>query len=254
MSVGGGPLYERLEQLLLGEEGERIRSLDHYMQREEPANTITVLTTNTSNLRRIGSILTDTDREFRRAAVIIGSGPDGRPSYYFGDTALPPRPVHPVDGGFLVRDASPGSLHLLVDAYGAVLTLLLSQPMSALVTIAALGQTAASVRVWLNRRKHADLDKQPLEALTEARRGVGRVLEATPDQRIDIRPPEEDERYSVVRDDAEALPEPPVMPLQEQAEVPGSELYAGEFYVRGHQITYIRTYPDGTQDTIYVQS
>lgn len=215
------------------------------MQRSVPGSTITVLTSNTSNLFRIGSIATDTDREFRRAAAILG--PERRPNYNFGgDTVLPPRPVHPVYGGLLVRDASPGSLHLLVDAYGLVLTLLLSQPMSALVTIATLGQTAASLRAWLNRRRRADLGEQPLAALTEAGGDVGRVLQEAPDQQIEIHPPGEDERFPVAVEDVEAPVEPPAMPE--------SVLHAGEFYVRGRQITHIRNYPDGRQDIIHVQS
>ena len=255
MPIEGDPPYKRLERLLLGKEGERIHSLNDYMQREEPANVITVLTTNTSNLFRIGSIITETDREFRRAVVITRFEPEGRHSYYFGgDTALPPRPVHPVYGGFLVRDASPGSLHLLVEAYGEVLTLLLSQPMSALVTVATLGQTAASLRAWLNRRRRADLDEQPLTTMTEAGGDVGRVLQETPDQQIEIRPPEEGEGFLVTQEGVEAPLEPPVMPLQEHPEVPGSVLQAGEFYVRGRQITHIRTYPDGSQDIIQVKS
>lgn len=127
--------YRRLEELLRGAEGERIRSLDDLMQRAEPVNTVTVLTISSSSLYRIGSIATDTDREFRRAAAIIGQGPEGRHDYDFGgDRGLPPRPIHPVDGGLLVRDASTGSLHLLVELYGEVQTLMLSRPVSTLVS------------------------------------------------------------------------------------------------------------------------
>jgi hypothetical protein len=227
MPVEGGSPYERLEELLLGGEGERIRSLDDDMRRAEPVRTITVLTSDSSNVRRIGSFITNTDRELRRAVVIIG--PQGRPYDFGGDTGVPPRPVHPVDGGLLVRDASPGSLELVVDAYGDVLALLISQPMSALVTVATLGQGFASLRAWLRRRRD-DLGEEQLPVLREARGGVGRVLHETPDQQLEIYPTGEDEGPFV------------------------SILDAGEFYVRGRQITHIRIYPDGTQDIIYVQS
>jgi len=254
MPIEGDSPYERLGRLLLGKEGERIRSLDDYMQRETPTKIVTVLTIDSSNLLRIGSIITDTDREFRRAVVIIRPELGAKHIASGSDKVPPPRPVHPVYGGLSVRDASSGSLHLLVEAYGDVLTLLLSRPMTALVAVATLGSAAASVRAWFNRRSNAHLGEQPLDTLTGAGGDVGRVLQETPDEQITILPPEGDLGFYTVRQDVEAPPEPPVMSPQEDSGVHGSELQVSDLYARGRQITHIRIYPDGTQDIIQVKS
>jgi hypothetical protein len=245
MPIYEGSPYERLDELLSGSAGESIRSLDTDMRRAEPISTTIILTSNSSNLTRIASNITDTDRELRRTVVIIGPQPRSSDYYYFlRESGRPPRPIHPTYGGLLVRDASPGSLHLLTEAYGDVLTLLLSQPVTALVALSTLGQTYASLRVWLRRKRRVDLDEQPLTALTEAGGDVSRMLQGPPDQRLGIHPIEGDEGPFVTQGDAE--PEPSVRPV--------SEFQSDEFYVRGRKITIIRNSPDGTQDIIHVES
>lgn len=140
--------YVRLEGLLQSREGERIRELDRYLQRRQPTSTVTILTITSSRLIDIGPALTITDRELRRAVRILETEPySDENSYNFGiGPGSRPRPISTRRGGLRVYGATAGSIHLFVEAYGEVQNLLLSKPITAVVTICTLSQATASIR------------------------------------------------------------------------------------------------------------
>jgi hypothetical protein len=268
--------YDELENRLLGGEGSTIRLLDQYLRRREPVNTITVLIVNSSRLINIGPALTYTDRELRRAVSILGSEPDeDEASYNFGRPGFRPRPIRPSAGGLLVDDASAGSLNLIVEAYGAVLSLLQSQPVAALCTIFTLSQIPASIRTWIDRPRREDEglfnSRQVLDLLRESRGNTARVLpEDTPDHELDVVPTQyeaqlgESEEWDT--DDQEPdipmapdISYPPTpdeeVPTIGTGQAPRESVYrTNEFEVRGREIIHIRISADGTQDIINVKS
>ncbi len=267
--------YGDLESLLLGREGSTIRLLDQYMRRREPVSTTTVLIVKSSRLISIGPVLTYTDRELRRAVSILGPEPDeDEASYNFGSPGFRPRPIPASAGGLLVDDASAGSLNLIVEAYGAVLSLLQSQPVTALCTIFTLSQIPASIRTWINhpRRDERGLfnSRQVLDLLRESHGNTMRVLpEEPPDHELDV-VPTEDGAWTRESEEWETDDEGPELPIIPDAphpirdkevstvglgRAPRESVYrTDEFEVRGREIIHIRISADGTQDIINVKS
>jgi hypothetical protein len=257
--------YGQLEEILLGDGGRRIRRLDRDMTTRPPLNTLTILTTNSSRLVSIGPIITTTDRELRRAVAILGSEPPvDEPSYAFGTQGRRPRPISPNAGGLRVYGAGAGSLHLLVEAYGDVLALLLSKPVSALVTLSALGHVGAILRVWLNRPRRDELGRtnadQTIDALKRSGDSIPRMLhDDRPDYEIDVNPSQDGELSVVQEDRVPYAEESPILyTVPPTATVHAGKyeatIHVGDIEARGRQITHTRTYSNGTQDIIHIES
>src|ERR1700735_4292484 len=126
--------YARLAIILRSQEGGHIRHLDQEMRSREPASIFLILTSRSSRMINVGPLITATDRGLRRAVPIFGHRSSyafydyefGDADYYYlgsgpGDR---PRPIPPDYGGLELSDAVPGSFHMLVTAYGNVLSLL----------------------------------------------------------------------------------------------------------------------------------
>jgi hypothetical protein len=155
--------YVRLEELWLGPEGQIARREDEVMRTPGPSQTITIITLPDPRLSRIGALITDTDRELRRAVTILGGGTSGFGVGAFTVGAGPgvrPRPISSLDGGLWISDAEAGSLHFIAAPFGMLMNLLLSRPVSAFVTTLALWGSAGQIRTWRSRRK------DPLEGIT----------------------------------------------------------------------------------------
>lgn len=110
----------------------------------EPTKTYTVFETDTSQVTRLGLDLVQFDRELRRAAQLLGGSQRGLRSL------PPPLPVR--QGGMRVREVDVKSTETLVQAYGLVQDVLLSNPLQLFLAAQALRQNAARVRVWFRRQ------------------------------------------------------------------------------------------------------
>lgn len=277
--------YERLESLLRGPEGERIRSLDREMRLTEPTQISIILATESSRLTRIGNLLTNTDRELRRVTKIVGVNqnlPDT--AYSFGTVSRRPSPIGPWAGGLQVEDANIGSLYLLVKAYGYVLSLLTSKPVAALTALITLSQGAGSIHLW-PRRRHDPLAgvsaRQLLDIIkelggnpAELLGGYARSLEISTRPAISEFAQEEDDQEHASGppipldlppepSDKEGIAEPRSPAEDEQEYIDfGPPYHATDEYepsaldeatATGRRITYIREYPDGTREVIYVE-
>lgn len=246
--------YERLEQLLTGEPGERMREIEQSMRSGGEAETTTLLTNNNSRLASIGSLLTRLDREMRRAATILGTRPDAAPPYFLGGPGFRPRPISSTEGGLLVVDARPGSLNLLIEAYGTVVTLLTSQPVLALTTALTLGQQSCAMRVWIRDRiiSRANDSRIAIDDMERVRGDLNRPGRRPPSFELDIRR-SADEQVSVENRDAAlglVRGATPILPPRSDI----AHLAMGQLMASGSKVTVLRTYADGTQDLILVES
>lgn len=242
--------YERLTMLLAGDDGDRIRGFDQAMRSRGECEIGIVLTSKSSRLSEVGPLITRTDRELRRAAAILGSDSEGGSGHYpFGDDSWNrPRPISAKRGGLQIDDATVGSLHLLVRAYGEVLSILTSVPLQALTTLMALGQSVGAIRFW--RR-----DKDPLAGMS-ARQFLNTIKELGGDPATILKrdpvsleikmQPTPGERMLERRDTDTFEMMTPTFNIDEVS-------FSGEIIARGRLITYIRRYPDGTQDIIHVE-
>src|ERR1700757_2855139 len=103
--------WEQLNEILYGEDGRNIRLYDQEMASQTPMNFRIILSSRSSRMADIGSLITRTDRELRRAVTIFESEP-----YYLGEQGNRPRPISPNYGGLQVADAVLGSFHMLLEA------------------------------------------------------------------------------------------------------------------------------------------
>lgn len=110
----------------------------------QPRTTFTVFETDTSQVTRLGLDLVQFDRELRRAAQLFG----GTQRTSFG--SLPP-PLSVREGGMRVCEVDVKSTEALVQAYGVLHDVLLSNPVQLFLAAQALRQNAARVRVWFRR-------------------------------------------------------------------------------------------------------
>jgi hypothetical protein len=262
--------YERLATLLRGDEGEQIRSYDRDMRSRESSGIVITLTSRSSRLINVGPLVTTTDRELRRAVAIFASDSRYRYErgstrreysfeegpYYLGRPRDRPRPISANDGGLEIADSTVGSLHLLIIAYGAVQSLLTSKPLQALITAIALGQGTGSIRLWL-RRSSDPLEgisaRHALDVIKAFEGDMARLMQGDePNLEIEMQQAvEEGELFEDHESDRQieeqALAEyPPPPPIADEVN------QLGEIITRGRRLTYIRNYPDGTQDIIYV--
>lgn len=235
--------WEQLNEILYGEDGRNIRLYDREMASQRPVNFSVILSSQSSRMADIGSLITRTDREVRRAVTIFGSEP-----YYLGEEGNRPRPISPNYGGLQVADAAIGSLHILLEAYGEVVSLLTSMPLQALIAALALNQSAGSIRLWLRRKKDPLVGmsaRQLLEIIKEYNGDTARIMQGQdPDLKIETQVAE-DEMQSFARDTI--MPE--TLPTRVLS---GREDHFTGIILRGRRITYTRNYPDGSQDIIYV--
>lgn len=235
--------WEQLNEILYGEDGRNIRLYDQEMASQPLANFSLILSSRSSRMADIGPLMTRTDREVRRAVTIFSSEP-----YYLGEEESRPRPISPNYGGLQVADAAHGSLHVLLEAYGEVVALLNSKPLQALIALLALGQSAGSIRLWRRRKKDplAGMSaRELLEIIKESGGDTRRLMRGqNPDLKIETR--ETGDGVQSVAGSVEAIRATPAPVL------PEGEDYFPRIIARGRQIAYIRNYPDGAQDTIYV--
>jgi hypothetical protein len=251
--------YEQLATLLQGPEGVCIRRFDHDMRSREPSSITIVLTSRSSRMINVGPLITTTDRELRRAVAIFGLsssygfydydfGEEGY--YYLGDSPGDhPRPIPANYGGLELADAISGSFHMLVTAYGYVLSLLASKPLQALTAVVTLGQGIGNIHVWSHRKKDPLTGISARQALDVIKSFGGDTTALMrgdePNLQIEIQPAS-DETGSIVHREP-PYEAPPAMPTI------GDEINRfGESVTRGRRITYIRNYPDGAQDIIYI--
>lgn len=249
--------WQQLNEILQGEDGDNIRRFDEVMAADPSTEFSLILTSRSSRLADIGSLITRTDREIRRAVTIFGSEP-----YYLGERYNRPRPISPNSGGLQIADSIPGSFHMLLEAYGEVVTLLTSLPLQALISALTLGGSAGSIRLWFRRRKDplAGMSaRQLLEVLKEFEGDTARLMEGQdPDLKVDTQETEDEEQLSMIAPmDPLGVAYPALDPeMPEYVAPPGPPTPAdqpGGFIVKGRRITYIRNYPDGRQDIIYVE-
>jgi hypothetical protein len=246
----GASVYERLETLLLGPQGDRIRDFDRVMGTHGECIITVILTSKSSRLSDVGALIARTDRELRRAVNIIGQEYENvEGSYYFGTVWNRPRPISVNEGGLQVADASTGSLHLLVKAYGDVLALLTSKPLAALTALVTLSQSVGNIRFW--PRRHQDpLDdisaRQLLNVIKELGGDPANLLRGYPASlEIQIEPAP-NERIMEQPETARIRYEAPIVHMVDKV---GK---SRETIIRGRQITYIRDYPDGSREVIFV--
>jgi hypothetical protein len=228
---------------LYGEDAGNIRLYDDEMASEPLANFSLILSSRSSRMADIGPLMTRTDREIRRAVTIFSSEP-----YYLGEEGNRPRPISSNYGGLQVADAALGSFHMLLEAYGEAVTLLNSKPLQALIALLTLGGSAGSISLWLRSRKDplAGMSaRELLEATKESGGDTTRLMRGHhPNLKIETRETE-DEMQSSARVE-EALDVVPSLVI------PGQEGRFSGAVLTGRRITYVRNYPDGSQEVIYV--
>ena len=198
-------------------------------------------------MANIGPLITTTDRELRRAVAIFRSG-----SYNPGSQWNRPRPIPTSYGGLGTAYVAVGSVHMLLTAYGEVLTLLTSAPVQALTSVLTMGQSFGSIRLWRHRKKgslagiNARQDLMCLRNWEAIRQGS---CKDCPSLEVEIQNTE---------GEGEAFTDPEIPDGGRHIDVPRASIEVdsvnryGEIVAQGRRITYIRTYPDGTQDVIYV--
>lgn len=198
-----------------------------------PTSSRTLVSVAAVDLYHAGVGLALLDRELRRATVLVRRK---------GRIDELPRPLALADGRLRIREASAGSLDILVDPLGAMADVLLSHPVQLLLTAGALIGWVRTVRGWV--RQSGDLladvsARQALEILREFGRGpTGKIGE--PSEVIDgrRRPRRKRHRAPEVEQAAPAIP---------QLELPdGSRASA-------NRIVHVRIYDDGTQDILTLE-
>jgi hypothetical protein len=242
--------YERLESILEGAEGERVRRFDQSMDTDEPVQISIILTSLGSHLGYVGGLLTRTDRELRRVVNILDPAfSHTYDTYYLGTPSNRPKPISPKDGGLRIEDATAGSLHLLVQAYGHVLSLLTSRPLAALTTLITLGQGAGSIHLWPRRRN------DPLERMSARQLlNVIRELGGDPAQLMRGQPASFEMNVEpIIDEDLHAYPEDSYIDFRPALYVADESNRSGEIIVRGRRMTYIREHQDGTKEIIYIE-
>jgi hypothetical protein len=243
--------YERLDGILRGGEGDNIRSYDQDIASRQPSNIGLTLTSRSSRMTNVGPLIITTDREFRRAVTILRSD-----SYDLGTESWNrPRPISPNYGGLELTGATPGSFHMLLAAYGEVLSLLTSKPLQALITVFALGQGFGSIRFWRRRKKDVLAGMTARQALDVIKAYGGdseRLMQGDrPDLEIEIQQPEDDaEGEDELFTHPELTEDIPTVAVPTLATVRVSR--SGEIVLRGSRITCILTHPDGTQSVAYI--
>ena len=193
--------YEYLDTILRSGEGDNIRNYDQAIASREASDISVILTSSSSDMTQVGSLISTTDREFRRAVAIFD--PD---YYYLRESQAYPRPISPNYGGLEIVDAAPGSFYMLLKAWGAVESLLTSKPIQALTAAVTLSQGFGTIRFW-QRRKKDPLEgisaRQALDAIKAFGGDAVKIMQGDrPDLEIEIQQ---------VDDEAElvARPEPP---------------------------------------------
>jgi hypothetical protein len=246
--------YDRLAQILHSNEGDIFRDYDEDIAYRGSSEFALIVSSRTSQMSAVGSMMEKTDREFRRAATILRGG-----RRYLGGPGYRPRPISAAVGGLELLDAAPGSFHLLVTAYGDVLSLLLSQPITALTTVLTLGQGFGDIRVW--RRKRTGMlgeanHRRVLEAIGRAGGDVSALAREAPSHKLDLREFRHETQGREVGDTETISLKAPGFALA-GASVPGiaDELNKIDYEIfRGRSITYVRNYIDGTQDIAHIGS
>lgn len=240
--------YEELDRILHDHIGDNIRDYDQDMASRRPSDINLYLTSRGSRLADIGPLITRFDRGVRRSVTIFRDD-----SYYLGEPRDRPRPISSNAGGLELTEAAPGSFHMLLKAYGEVLSLLTSKPLQALTAVIALGQGVGSIRFWHHRKKDALAGisaRQALDVLKEFGGNAPSLLQGdTPDLEVRINPAIGDLRGLHASPPVPRPEVPPFPPMSVDIVTVGS---SRDIIVRGQRITYVRNYPDGTQDIIYV--
>jgi hypothetical protein len=239
--------YEQLDRVLRGSEGEEIRDYDREIALRRPSSVAIVLTSRSSRMTDVGRIIARTDRELRRSATILRSN-----RYYVGTEWDRPTPISPNSGGLTLIDAVPGSIHVLLEAYGKIQSLLVSKPLQALTTLLALEQGFSNIRFWSPRKKDplAGISaRQALEVLKAYGGDTGRLMrEDSPNLVIEIDKAKEERevfRHPELPENVAVTGAP--SPL---AEVRVSR--SGEVIIRGQRLTCILEHPDGSQSIIFL--
>jgi hypothetical protein len=246
MSTSISP-YEWLDRILRGGEGENIRSYDQDIRSREPSEISLILTSQSSHMAYVGPLITTTDREFRRAVSIFRSD-----SYYLGEPGRRPRPISQNYGGLEITDVAFGSVHMLLTAYGEVLSLLTSRPLQALTAVLTVGQSAGTIRLWRQRKRDSLAGmsaRQALDVLKEFNGDPAGLMQGKgPDLEIEIQPtPDERQPFT-----DPGQPESNLH-IYIQNTIPVVKVnQVGEIILTDRQITIIRRYPNGTYDIIYV--
>jgi hypothetical protein len=188
--------YLNLKNILSGSSGTEIAAIEQSVIAEPPSETVTILSFRTSVFGQIGSLITETDREFRRVAALLSAPRE----LQFSDDFPYSKPIPTSWGGFRVIEVSTGSLHVLVEPFGMLVSVLASQPVTALIAAQTLWQNAGTIRAWL-RRRHDELDGVTAHQALSVLRNFGgdaalMMRNDTPRMRLEIEAPKE-ERPSV---------------------------------------------------------
>jgi hypothetical protein len=240
--------YERLDSILRGSEGDSIRSHDQYISSRRPSEIGVILTSRSSRMASIGPLITTTDRELRRAVTIFRSG-----SYNLGMPGNRPRPISANYGGLEITNVAVGSFHMLLTAYGEVLSLLTSTPTQAFTAVLTMGQSFGSIRLWTRRKKDSLEGMSARQALDVVRQFGG-----DPTRLMQGEPPSLEIEIQGAEEEGEPFTHPEMSAGERNIHIPLASIEVdrvnryGEIVAQGRRITYIRNYPDGTQDVIYV--
>jgi hypothetical protein len=162
----------RVQSFQQGEQWREVAKVDRTLSRREVTASSIFMTIEETELTTLGRRLTVIDRHLRRAVAILDPDLAFDSSEFMpyaadydvlvedarGRGSSLPAPIPMSLGGLRVTGAASGSLHFILEAYGAVEALLLSRPVAAFSTALALIGSWGSIRVWL-RQRNDDLAK-----------------------------------------------------------------------------------------------
>jgi hypothetical protein len=244
--------WERLESLRQSETRLTLLSVDGQLREKNLLRTTTIINLEAAELTRISTALIQIDRELRRTVSlldpILASGVtrgvftrdvfasvvDAYAKKFRRGTSPLPVPIPVEKGGLRTVDVGVGSTNFVVEAYGYLVNVLVSQPITAFTSALTVLDAFGRVRVWLNQRKEALRginSENALRKLEPFKGDAGSVMRDTP----------ADVEIHVGSATLSHRPPRGIVRLSDGTEV------------SGRRIMHIRTNEDGTQDIIYVE-
>jgi hypothetical protein len=189
-----------------------VTTLAAFGDRDQPESTALILSLTQARAYYVGQEIVDIDRELRRTAAERRAGSLDLeatllwstfrlPADFIGGQGEPERPTrrrtqgtrpdHPTQSSLQLVAAEAGSTHLLLEPLGALVTVLVSDPLTAITNAMALSGGVHTLRAFLGRKLNAlqgFSGRQLLRFVAQEMRGDSTALLGAPDHEIQLVP------------------------------------------------------------------